>query len=344
VRVFVSSTYKDLKAHRAAVDEVLRRMQLEGILMEHFGSRGDEPGPVCEEEILRCDALVGIYAWRYGWTPAPDGPSITECEFDLARRVGKTCLCYIVDDDHPWPPALMDTANAAERLAELKCKVSRLVRSTFTTPDNLAKQVAADIARELRRLDSQTHAPGRRPPGAPAAPEPGHPTEVCEPPPPQDNGEQVGEAATRSDLPHYLKDAARIEEELAELARRIAALQAVGAEAEAEAARRYAVDLEDALTVARDGYMLLDLQLLNFELDGTEWVPCGGLDDVGAGSLPVGVLEDWAKAKARGCFEEFDASLYGEPDEDDDGQPCLIGIGGVLYGRIGNRHHAISFW
>ncbi len=328
MRVFISSTYEDLKAHRAAVDGVLRRMGLEGVLMEHFGSRGDGPGPVCEQEILRCDALVGIYAWRYGWQPVGDGPSMTEREFDFARRQGKTCLCYIVDEEHPWPRALMETGSAAERLAELKCKVSHLVRSTFTTPDNLAKQVASDVGRELRRLHSQMHAPSRRPSGAPVPPESGHPAEV-------------GEAATRSELPDYLKDAARIEDELAELTCRIAALQAVDAEEEAEVLREELRYLQGALAVAVDGYDLLDVDLLEFTLDNADWVRCGRLDE-GIAAMPIGVLEDWAKAKARGYFEEFDGITYGEiPDYDSD---CIAELSGVLYGRVGTRHHAISFW
>lgn len=344
MRVFISSTYKDLKDHRAAVDGVLRRMRSEGVLMEFFGSRGDEPGRACEEEILRCDALVGIYAWRYGWQPSPDGPSITECEFDFARRVGKTCLCYIVNEEHPWPPALMDTAKAAERLVELKRKVNHLVRSTFTTPDNLAAQVAADIARESRRPDGGGRGPNGWFQEVATSIGPEH-TQEQSAPRPQESAAVTGtDTSTSDELPDYLRDAGSIEQEIAELTRRVAALQAVGAEQEAEAARSALTDLEGALIVARDGYMPLDLQLLDFELEGTQWVPCGGLEDVGPGSLPVDVLEDWAKAKARGYFEAFDAFLYGEPDEDVEGEPCLIGTGGILYGRIGARHYAISFW
>lgn len=41
--------------------------------------------------------------------------------------------------------------DAALRLSAFKEVVGRLVRSTFTTPDNFAKQVAADLARETAR-------------------------------------------------------------------------------------------------------------------------------------------------------------------------------------------------
>jgi hypothetical protein len=44
---------------------------------------------------------------------------------------------------------MIDQGDSAGRLRAFKVKVSALVRSTFTTPDNLAKQVAADLAREI---------------------------------------------------------------------------------------------------------------------------------------------------------------------------------------------------
>lgn len=149
MKVFVSSTYSDLVEHRAAVNEVLQRMTLRFAAMEFFGSRADEAVPACKKEIHQCDILIGIYAWRYGWQPTPSDASITEQEFDYARELQKPCLCYVVDESHPWRPILIDGGPPAERLRQFKLKVSTLVRSRFTTPDNLAKQAAADLAREI---------------------------------------------------------------------------------------------------------------------------------------------------------------------------------------------------
>ena len=148
-RIFISSTYKDLIDHREAVSDVLMRMKRQFSAMEFFGSRADEAIPACRKEIEKCDILVGIYAWRYGWIPLGDELSITEQEFDMAIELKKSCLCYIVSSQHPWPPSLVDKGKNAEALENFKTKVSKLVRSEFTTPDNLAKQVAADVAREL---------------------------------------------------------------------------------------------------------------------------------------------------------------------------------------------------
>ena len=156
MKVFVSSTVIDLAEHRAAVSEMLTRMKAQISAMEFFGSNGDLAAPFCFSEIQSCDALVGIYAWRYGWKPPQDEISITEQEFDYARSSGKTCLCYIVDEGFPWVPSFIDQGDQASRLTKFKQKISQLVRSRFTTPDNLAKQVAADVARIISHAPAES--------------------------------------------------------------------------------------------------------------------------------------------------------------------------------------------
>lgn len=148
-RIFVSSTYRDLAEHRKAVTDVLTRMRQEYSAMEFFGSRADEAVPACRKEIDSSVLLLGIYAWRYGWISPGSHRSITEEEFDYARELGRKCLCYVVSEDHPWLPSLMDKGAERVALEHFKKKVDALVRSKFTTPDDLAKQVAADVAREL---------------------------------------------------------------------------------------------------------------------------------------------------------------------------------------------------
>jgi hypothetical protein len=156
MRIFVSSTYIDLAQHRAAVNEILLRMKSQLAAMEYFGSRGEEASAACFDEIDQCDILVGIYAWRYGWQPTLSEASITEQEFDRARSKGKVCLCYVLDDEFPWIPSHVDHGEPAVRLVKFKNKVSRLVRSKFTTPDNLAKQIAADLAKATTRVSADS--------------------------------------------------------------------------------------------------------------------------------------------------------------------------------------------
>jgi len=146
LQVFISSTSIDLQEHRKAVFDAIMQAGELGIDMKYFGSQPDDPVDVCLDAIEEADVLVGIYAMRYGWVPQGETRSITEMEFDHARALGKPCLCYILDDNAPWPPKLVEY-EAKPKLDAFKKKIGQLVYSTFTTPDNLAAKVASDLHR-----------------------------------------------------------------------------------------------------------------------------------------------------------------------------------------------------
>lgn len=151
--VFISSTYNDLVEHRQMVIKAISRLGMHPICMEDFGSRPEEPTAVCAEEINRCHAFVGIYAHRYGFVPSGSKRSITEQEYYLAQELGKPCFCYLVNPDWPWSPKFIEGEPGRSLLAALKQKISNeLVRSEFTTPEDLAWKVGADVARWLAEV------------------------------------------------------------------------------------------------------------------------------------------------------------------------------------------------
>lgn len=127
--------------------------------MEFFGSRTDVATAVCEQEILDSDIIVGIYAHRYGWIPDGSDISITEMEFDWAVDK-KPILCYTVDEEYPWPPKWIDGGEIKQRLQSFKSnKVGKFIKSSFTTPDELAGNIAADLGREIMKLKQAAPAP-----------------------------------------------------------------------------------------------------------------------------------------------------------------------------------------
>jgi hypothetical protein len=153
LKVFISSTSVDLQEHRQAVSDVIRRAGEYDIDMRYFGSRPDNPVAVCREAIEEADVLIGIYAWRYGWIPDGETRSITEMEFDYARSLGKDCLCYFVNEDHPWPRKFVETGAGEQKLADFKRKVSELVRDTFDFPDNLAMKVSSALTNIIKKRE-----------------------------------------------------------------------------------------------------------------------------------------------------------------------------------------------
>ena len=69
-RVFVSSTFVDLKEYREAVRDALRQLGTIDLAMEDFGSRDERPVKECLRVVAQeSDTLVGNYAHRYGHVP-----------------------------------------------------------------------------------------------------------------------------------------------------------------------------------------------------------------------------------------------------------------------------------
>lgn len=163
-RVFVSSTFMDLKAFREAVQKAIRRLDAVDISMENFGARDERP----KEECLRLiseesDFFVGIYAHRYGHVPTGEDISITEAEYHAAVAVEIPTLIYLVDDSTPWVLAHVDEGQAKERLRRFKEKLkAEHIRAVFSTPEGLAGQVAADLGRELSKKGVEATDTGRR--------------------------------------------------------------------------------------------------------------------------------------------------------------------------------------
>lgn len=150
MKTFLSSTYVDLVDHREAAAEAIERLGQQVGRMEVFGARPDEPSEACLAEIDECDFFVGIYAHRYGYVPDGAGVSITEAEFDHAKAKNKPLFCFLVDDEHPWPPKMIEDEPGKSKLRSFKAKIgSGLVRDTFTTSEDLAYKIAAALGRYL---------------------------------------------------------------------------------------------------------------------------------------------------------------------------------------------------
>ena len=99
-RVYVSSTYIDLKDYRAKVNERLRRAGFELVAMEDDPAFDERPVVKCLKDVASCDFYVGILANRYGYIPTeenPDGLSITELEYHKAGEVKIPRLMFQLD-------------------------------------------------------------------------------------------------------------------------------------------------------------------------------------------------------------------------------------------------------
>lgn len=154
--IFISSTSQDLQEHRAAVKSAIERLDQRAIDMKNFGSQPGGSVGVSLEEVAKGDVFVGIIAYRYGYVPGGQEKSVTEQEYDEAVRRKLPRLMYIINPDYKneWPAEFIEDDDLAqERLNKFKAYINaNEVRSYFTTPDNLAQQVSADLTKELQTL------------------------------------------------------------------------------------------------------------------------------------------------------------------------------------------------
>ncbi len=148
MKAFLSSTYNDLIEHRKAAHDALEQLGLHVIWMEAFGARPVESTKACLDEVEEGDLFVGIYAHRYGYIPDGKDTSITEQEFDHAQKLGKPIFGFIIGDEHPWPPKYIEHDKKAKLDAFLS-KVKKQPVEFFTTPDNLAQNIASSVGHYL---------------------------------------------------------------------------------------------------------------------------------------------------------------------------------------------------
>jgi hypothetical protein len=158
VRVFVSSTFLDLKDLRAEVSRRLREIfgaQL--ITMETFGSDDAEPRISSVRRVRECDVFVGIYARRYGTVDAESGKSITELELEEAERAHsagniRTILLYVLNDQAAWPSEYVDAEPAAaDKLRRLKERAQQHTVTRFSASVDLPFLIIRDVLAKIRQ-------------------------------------------------------------------------------------------------------------------------------------------------------------------------------------------------
>ena len=154
MKVFVSSTYDDLKSHRSVVEASLYRSGYEFNGMEHFSAESRPPLEVCLDAVRTSDVFVGILGMKYGSCPPGKKLSYTEREYRLAYALHKPMFFFLIDEQRAKiTPQDFEKDPAKTRMLE-RFKRQVLQRHNvgcFTTEDNLAWQVLASLrVAELR--------------------------------------------------------------------------------------------------------------------------------------------------------------------------------------------------
>lgn len=149
MKVFLSSTYIDLIEFRKFAIEALEKLGQQVNRMEIFNANPSEPSEVAFNELKQCSLFIGIYAHRYGTTPKGKTLSITELEYDYAKELGLPCFCFIVNEDFPWNPKMIEKGKQT-KLKKFKKKIKDdLTIEFFKSPNDLALKIATSVGKYL---------------------------------------------------------------------------------------------------------------------------------------------------------------------------------------------------
>jgi predicted ATPase len=105
LRVFISSTLKELAAERKSARTAVERLHLAPVMFE-LGARPHPPRDLYRAYLEQSDIFVGIYGDRYGWVAPSETVSGLEDEFNLSGNLPK--LIYIRETDGEREPRLRE--------------------------------------------------------------------------------------------------------------------------------------------------------------------------------------------------------------------------------------------
>jgi len=184
--VMISSTFTDLKEHRAALIKAIHGQEFFGVVMENDSAKPD--GDVIDSSLQmvgKASAYILVIGRKYGQTPKdlkrnPRELSITELEFDKAQDLKLPTLVFIMGENH-WLH-MADVEPDAGKKAKLdtfreRAKQDR-VYATFDSLEDFTVKAIHAVANLRRHLDKQP-TPSTQPPTDPI---PAPPAFYAEPP------------------------------------------------------------------------------------------------------------------------------------------------------------------
>ncbi len=160
MKIYLSSTFLDLKDFRQRVGAALRKAGYHVVMMEQYVARDELVETACQGDVAGCDVYLGFFAWRYGYIPEDDNPqskSVTELEFCAAEKNSIPCLVFLVSEAADWPPERCDADPA--RILALRTRLKKRCAAYFENPSDLAVEVLASLrvlesTRRSRQLDA----------------------------------------------------------------------------------------------------------------------------------------------------------------------------------------------
>jgi tetratricopeptide (TPR) repeat protein len=155
MKVFLSSTGRDLEPHRKCAFDAIQGLGFHCIQMEHFHGPAIPIADFDEKKVAECDLFVGILGLRHGNCPDGSEQSYTELEYDAALKLRKPRFVFLAPEDFPLPGDLTEDDVKRAKQRKFRERVPGLIRNTFTSAENLGTQIVQSI-REWEQTQDKT--------------------------------------------------------------------------------------------------------------------------------------------------------------------------------------------
>lgn len=150
-RVFISSTFEDLKEYREVVFKAIHSLFGYSDDMLFWSADERDATTISLERVKQCDVVVLLVAHRYGYVPSGEKFSITEMEYRTARASDIPVLAFFVDEKIPWLISYVETEKKEELQRFKKLVESEVIRKTFKSKDELFALVTQAFHHFLER-------------------------------------------------------------------------------------------------------------------------------------------------------------------------------------------------
>jgi hypothetical protein len=157
-KIYVSSSYKDLRTCRRKVSDAIRMLGHMDFAMEYYVAEHRRPVDKCLSDVDACDIYIGILARRYGWIPPGWNVSITELEYRRAVQSKKNILLFLLREEvGDWLESDDPGSESGRKLKALRDELTggEYMPGYFSSCSDLALRVAAAVA----ILTSPQHTP-----------------------------------------------------------------------------------------------------------------------------------------------------------------------------------------
>src|SRR5260370_37979398 len=147
MKLFRSSTGRDLKAHRDAAFNAIKGMDLHCVRMEDFHGPAIKIEDYDDKRVAECELFVIILGILHGTCPEHSEKSYTELEYEKAVELNRPIFLFLAPEDFLFPANLIESDDKREKQRKFRERAAKgVIRDAFNSPEDLAARIVQAIS------------------------------------------------------------------------------------------------------------------------------------------------------------------------------------------------------